>query len=81
MLENSLNSAFLGNPNMAASDIPRAFFAEPPASTSQECQQRAAECLRLVRTSLDSTNKALLLEMAQAWIKLAEQQKAQDEAA
>ena len=81
MLENSLNSAFLGNPNMAASDIPRAFLAEPPASTSQECQQRAAECLRLVRTSLDSTNKALLLEMAQAWIRLAEQQKAQDEAA
>jgi hypothetical protein len=59
---------------MPAPDMPRAFFAESRASTSQECQQRAAECLRLVRTSLDTTNKALLLEMAQAWIKLAEQQ-------
>jgi hypothetical protein len=58
---------------MSAPDMPRAFFAETLASTSQECQQRAAECLRLVRTSLDSTNKALLLEMAQAWIRLAEQ--------
>jgi hypothetical protein len=61
---------------MPAPDMPRAFFAESHAPTSQECQQRAAECLRLVRTSLDSTNKALLLEMAQAWIRLAEQQKA-----
>jgi len=60
---------------MPASEmIPHAFFAEPHAATSQECKQRAAECLRLVRTSLDSTNKALLLEMAQAWIRLAEQQ-------
>jgi hypothetical protein len=32
-----------------------------------------------VRTALDSTNKALLLEMAQAWIRLAEQQKAKGE--
>ena len=45
-------------------DVPHAFFAEPPASTPQECRRRTAECLR-VRTSLDSTNKALLLEMAQ----------------
>jgi hypothetical protein len=58
---------------MPAPDMPRAFLAESHASTSQECQQGAAECLRLVRTSLDSTNKALLLEMAQAWIRLAEQ--------
>jgi len=59
-----------------APSTPRAFFAEPPALTSQECQQKAAECLRLVRTVVDSTNKALLLEMAQAWIRLAEQQQA-----
>jgi hypothetical protein len=58
---------------MPAPDMPRAFFAEPSAATSQECQEKAAECLRLVRASLDSTNKALLLEMAQAWIRLAEQ--------
>jgi len=55
--------------------VPRAFFTEQPASTSQECQQRAAECLRLVRNVVDTTNKALLLEMAEAWIKLAEQKK------
>jgi hypothetical protein len=61
---------------MPAPDMPRAFFAEPTTSTSQECQRRAAECLRLVRTSLDSTNKALLLEMAQAWIRLSEEKKA-----
>ena len=67
------------NPNMPAPDMPRTFFAEPHASTSQECQQRAAECLRLVRTALDPTNKALLLEMAQAWIRLAEQQTAKGE--
>jgi hypothetical protein len=53
--------------------MPRAFFAELPAATSRECQEKAAECLRLVRASLDSTNKALLLEMTQAWIRLAEQ--------
>jgi hypothetical protein len=64
---------------MPAHAMPRAFFAESHVSTSQECQQRAAECLRLVRTSLDSTNKALLLEMAQAWIRLAEEQKAKGE--
>lgn len=58
---------------MSVPVMPRAFFAEPPAATSQECQEKAAECLRLVRASLDSTNKALLLEMAQAWIRLAEQ--------
>jgi hypothetical protein len=39
----------------------------------------AAECLRLVRTAFDSTNKALLFEMAQAWIRLAERQKAEGE--
>jgi len=61
--------------NMPSSVNPHAFFAAPPGLTSQECQQRAAECLRLGRIALDATNKALLLEMAQAWIRIAEQQK------
>jgi hypothetical protein len=61
----------------SAPDMPRMFFAESHTSTSQECQQKAAECLRLVQTSLDSTNKAILLEMAEAWISFAEQQKAE----
>jgi hypothetical protein len=64
-------------PAHAAPDTPRMFFADSRASTSQECQQKAAECLRLVQTSLDSTNKAILLEMADAWISRAEQQKAE----
>ena len=57
-------------------DMPPLFFAESHASTSQECQQKAAECLRLMQTLLNSTNKAILLEMAEAWISHAEQQKA-----
>jgi hypothetical protein len=64
-------------PAHSAPDMPRMFFAESHTSTSQECQQKAAECLRLVQTSLDSTNKAILLEMAEAWITRAEQQKAE----
>jgi hypothetical protein len=61
--------------SIAAPDMPRMFFAESHASTSQECQRKAVECLRLVQTLLDSTNKAILLEMADAWISFAEQQK------
>ena len=39
-------------------------------------QHRAAECLRLARGTTNLTNKALLLEMAQTWIKLAGQAQA-----
>ena len=63
----------------SAPDMLRMFFAEWHASTSQECQRKAAECLRLMQTSLDSANKAMLLEMAEAWISFAEQQKAESE--
>jgi hypothetical protein len=38
-----------------------------------EYQERAAQCLRLSQSTSDPTNKALLLEMAQTWVKLAEQ--------
>ena len=62
-------------PAHSAPEMPRMFFAEPHAATSQECQQKAAECLRLVRTVFDPTTKAILLEMAEAWISRAEQQK------
>ena len=44
--------------------------------TTQRYQHRAAECLRLARGTTNLTNKALLLEMAQTWIKLAEQAQA-----
>ena len=42
-------------------------------------QRRAAECLRLAREATDKTNKALLIEMAQTWAKLAEQDKVKSE--
>jgi hypothetical protein len=45
----------------------------------QDHQRRAAECLRLAREATDKTNKALLIEMAQTWAKLAEQDKARSE--
>jgi hypothetical protein len=45
----------------------------------QDHQRRAAECLRLAREATDKTNKALLLEMAQTWAKLAEQEKARSD--
>jgi hypothetical protein len=47
----------------------------------EDHQRRAAECLRLARDAADKTNKALLVEMAQTWAKLAEQEKmrAQDQ--
>jgi hypothetical protein len=45
----------------------------------QDHQRRAAECLRLAHDATDKTNKALLIEMAQTWAKLAEQEKARGE--
>jgi hypothetical protein len=40
----------------------------------------AGECLKLAQNSDDPTNKALLLEMAQSWAKLAELTRDQGEA-
>ena len=45
----------------------------------QEHQRRAAECLRLAREATDKTNKALLIEMAQTWARLADQEKGRGE--
>jgi hypothetical protein len=39
----------------------------------EQCEQKAAECLRLARVMMDSTNKALLHQMALAWIERANQ--------
>jgi hypothetical protein len=36
-------------------------------------QHMATECLRSAQEATDPKNKALLLEMAQTWVKLAEQ--------
>jgi len=40
--------------------------------TSDEYQAKAVECLRLAQTITVTPSKAMLLEMAQAWVKLAE---------
>jgi hypothetical protein len=45
----------------------------------QDHQRRAGECLRLAHEATDKTNKALLIEMAQTWAKLAEQEKIKGE--
>ena len=42
----------------------------------RECEQKAVECLRLARVMGDSTNKALLHQLALAWIERANQIKA-----
>jgi hypothetical protein len=41
-------------------------------STPEEYQRRASDLLRIAQETDDPTNKALLLEMAQAWVNLAE---------
>src|SRR5437868_6576393 len=46
---------------------------EPAVTTYKDYQKRAAECLRLAQTMNDPANKALLLEMARTWARLAEQ--------
>ena len=45
-------------------------------SKADDYRRRAAECLRLARTASDKTNRALLLEMAETWIALADQDRA-----
>jgi hypothetical protein len=45
----------------------------------QDHQRRAAECLRLAHEATDKTNKALLIEMAQTWVRLAEQERIRGE--
>jgi hypothetical protein len=40
---------------------------------SEEYEQKAVECLRLARVMRDNTNKALLRQMALAWIERANQ--------
>jgi hypothetical protein len=44
-------------------------------SRIEDHQRRAAECLRLAREAADKTNKALLIEMAQTWAKLADHER------
>jgi hypothetical protein len=43
-----------------------------PVDRTAHYQRRATECLRLAQNARDQTNKAILLDMAQTWLKLAE---------
>jgi hypothetical protein len=40
--------------------------------TAEEHRERARQCLCLARQMVDSSSKAMLLHMAQVWVKLAE---------
>ena len=44
-------------------------------SVAEECRRRARECLHMARTSQGS-DRILLLDMAQTWLRLAEEQEA-----
>ena len=46
--------------------------------TADTYEQHAAECLRVAATTNDPAAKAILLEMAQAWRKLAEHRRGND---
>ena len=41
-------------------------------ATAEECRRHAAECLRLAQEAKTAEDRARLLQMAQAWNKLAE---------
>jgi hypothetical protein len=44
-----------------------------PASQVEDYHLRAAQCERLAQTTTDFQNKRMLLQMARAWVRLAEQ--------
>jgi hypothetical protein len=46
-------------------------------STPELYEQRAADCVELAKTTDDPTTKALLVEMAQTWMKLAQRARGQ----
>jgi hypothetical protein len=47
--------------------------------TAQKYQRFAEECMKLARTAKDAQVRAVLLHMAQVWVRLAENQKASSE--
>jgi hypothetical protein len=42
-------------------------------SIAEECRRRARECLHIARTS-EGSDRILLLDMAQTWLRLAEEE-------
>jgi diacylglycerol kinase len=47
--------------------------------TAEKYQRFAEECMELARTAKDSQARAVLLHMAQVWVRLAEYQTANSE--
>jgi len=47
--------------------------------TAEKYQRFAEECMELARTAKDSQARAVLLHMAQVWVRLAENQTADSE--
>jgi hypothetical protein len=45
---------------------------------SEDYRHKAEQCLRLAQAIQDAKNKAILLDIAQAWLELAEQAKAKE---
>jgi hypothetical protein len=56
---------------------PRSTKGEEMAS-AQEHRRNAAECVRIAKQTQDPNAKALLLTMADSWLKLAQEQEAKD---
>jgi hypothetical protein len=60
----------VGKPDNVTDKSPRSNLQAASVPISQEYQKKAAECLRLAHAANDLSNKALLLELAQAWLRL-----------
>ena len=60
----------VGKPDNVNDKSPRSNLQAASVPISQEYQHKATECLRLAHTANDPSNKALLIELAQAWLRL-----------
>ena len=65
--------------NLCLINIARLYIGGWGMPNSEQCEQKAAECLRLARVMTDNTNKALLHQMALAWIERANQIRAKSD--
>lgn len=57
---------------------PNGEFGEVALGFSEECRERAAECLRLAQKRSEPASRAMLLTMAEEWLKLAERHAAEE---
>jgi len=54
-------------------EVTRLAISQSPVSTYERYRQYALDCLGLADKTNDFSTKTLLVDMAQAWVKLAEQ--------